>query len=246
LQLFISGSIDPPYPLALFPLAHSLNRLLRAVLEQTESVHDAVQPLPVVVLAARPRELALAMLQVSVVLALVSAAIVPRERSPALHHVKMPLALIAAPIVPSIDAAPVYIVIEEFALVDGAVGPAENSMPILLAIHVLTRVGRFIRPFLVAGARLSILEPGAFKINTILMMVIEALTMIFIIQPFSVVDVPVAVDQTASSIGLIVYPGTFIERAVYIHTDSKTFSLVCLLVHKSIVVSFFIFKFFEF
>ena len=78
------------------------------------------------------------------------------------------------------------------------------------------------------------------------MMVIKTLTMIFIVQPFSVIDVSVAVDQAASTIGLIIQPGTFIERAVYIHTDSKTFSQACLLVNKSIVVSFFIFKFFEF
>ena len=89
-------------------------------------------------------------------------------------------------------------------------------------------------------SRLSVLKPGALKIYTIFVMIIKSFTVIHIVQPFSIIDISIIVNQSASSIAKIIGPGAFIKRTILMNLNSKAFSKISLLINKSKVVSFII------
>ena len=82
-----------------------------------------------------------------------------------------------------------------------------------LSISVLALVTRVIRPNLFTITVLLILEPVAFVVSAICVVVL-AIAMGFIIFPFAVVHVTIGMDEPSTTVGLVSSPVAFIERAI--------------------------------
>jgi hypothetical protein len=87
----------------------------------------------------------------------------------------------------------VDVVVDEVTSVGAPISPVELALSRLLAIEIRALIVGVIRPYFLTVAVLLVLEPVAFVLCSV-SVVVSAKTMGFIVLPVAIVDVAVCVD----------------------------------------------------
>ena len=204
-------SIFKPFnPLPLLPSALSLPPVLHIY---AFPVLLAQFPLAVVAATIRPGKCALAFFLVVFVLANIFSSIDPGEHTPPLHFTSDPLTVVDAAVCPCVFTKAVQVVLEEFAFVAALVSPDELSFSRLFAIFVFTGIHGSIRPFLNALTVLLV-KPPLTLVPIAVVVLIDPVSVGFVVFPHALVHITFGMDESTESILLAVFPETIVPRAI--------------------------------
>lgn len=219
---FLLSTADPPHALSIFPLA--ILFLARARYVGSLTVLLSVRPLASVAPLVGPDKLTVAFLLVFAVLTYVLATVSPSEGSLAVHFVCSPFAFVLPVIGPGVDTLAVDIIVIELAYVLGAIRPLEGTHAMLLSKLVTTFVLCIIWPGLDSVAVLPIFFPFTDVLGSVHVLVCAS-AFSLVVDPLTLVDVAVSVNEPASAIGLVLLPVAFVLAAVSPVLDSLALSV---------------------
>ena len=175
----------------------------------------AAGPVADLLAAVPPEELPEALLLVGDLVALLHAAVGPREHALPVDLVAPPLALEDAAVLPALLAAALDVVVAEVAVLETPVGPPEVAAAVFEPLALLARVLRAVAEDLDARAVLPVGGPPPLEVRLLGRVLVRAVPVCLVVDPFPVLLVAFFVFQSAYSVRSVVDPLSFLLRVIF-------------------------------